>query len=254
MRYPYKEGIPLETQFDVIVIGGGPGGYVCAAKLAQAGKKTALIEKTALGGTCLNRGCIPTKTLLHAAELLEEAKKAASAGVHIEGATVDYPALRQRKQEVVQQLTSGIEKLLSSAKVTVIAGSGYVPKAGQVQVTNAEGTCTQYTAQDIVVAVGSEPAMPPIAGLDLPGVMTSNDLLQDIPKLDSLIVIGGGVIGMEFASLYASLGTKVTVLEGQARILPPLDREIGQSLTMLMKKRGVTIATNAMVQRVEQTE
>lgn len=254
MRKIYKEGIPLETQFDAIVIGGGPGGYVCAAKLAQAGKKTALIEKTALGGTCLNRGCIPTKTLLHAAELLEEAKKAASAGIHIEGATVDYPALRQRKQEVVQQLTSGIEKMLSAAKVTVIAGNGYVPKAGQVQVTDAEGTGTLYTAQDIVVAVGSEPAMPPIVGLDLPGVMTSNDLLQDIPQLNSLVVIGGGVIGMEFASLYASLGTKVTVLEGQARILPPLDREIGQSLAMLMKKRGVTIVTNAMVQRVEQTE
>lgn len=243
----------METQFDVIVIGGGPGGYVCAAKLAQAGKKTALVEKTALGGTCLNRGCIPTKTLLHAAELLEEAKKAASAGVHVEGVTVDYPALRQRKKEVVQQLTSGVEKLLSSAKVTVIAGSGYVPQAGQVQVTDAEGICTRYTAQDIVVAVGSEPAMPPIAGLTSSGVMTSDDLLRDIPKLDSLVVIGGGVIGMEFASLYASLGTNVTVLEGQARILPPLDREIGQSLSMLMKKRGVTIVTNAMVQSVEQT-
>lgn len=242
----------MSRAFDVVVIGGGPGGYVCAAQLAKEGRSVALIERGDLGGTCLNRGCIPTKTLLHAAEVLDEAKKAQSWGVHFSQAEIDPAAMLSRKEEVVQTLRQGVEQMLSSAGVTVLRGDGFVTAPGQVRVTGPEGETEQLQAGDIVVAAGSVPAAPPIPGMDLPGVVTSDQILSQLPQAQSLVIIGGGVIGMEFASLYASLGTKVTVLEGMARILPPLDREIGQSLAMLMKKRGAEIVTNAMVERIVQ--
>lgn len=244
----------MSRVFDAVVIGGGPGGYVCAAQLAKEGRSVALVERSALGGTCLNRGCIPTKTLLHGAEVLDEVKKAQNWGVRFGEAEVDRAAMLARKEEVVQTLRQGVEQMLSSAGVTVLEGEGFVPAPGRVRVTLADGTTEELETQDIVAAVGSVPAAPPIPGMDLPGVVTSDQILAQLPQAESLVIIGGGVIGMEFASLYTSLGTKVTVLEGMARILPPLDREIGQSLAMLMKKRGAEIVTGAMVESITQGE
>ncbi len=241
-------------EFDAVVIGGGPGGYVCAEQLAKYGLSTALVERGLIGGTCLNRGCIPTKTLLCAADLMDEVKKAAEWGVSFGPALVDREALLTRKEEVVSALRDGVSSMLAAAKVTVIEGTGRVPAPGQVEVTAADGTVTELKTKDIVAAVGSAPAKPPIPGIDLPGVLTSDDILRDLPQAERLVIIGGGVIGMELASFYLSTGTAVTVLEGMPRILPTMDREIGQSLSMLMKKRGAEIVTGAMVETITQTD
>ncbi|NMA00559.1 MAG: dihydrolipoyl dehydrogenase [Clostridiaceae bacterium] len=240
----------MDTLFDVVVIGGGIGGYTCAAKLASLGKKTALVERDQLGGTCLNRGCIPTKTLLHAASLLSDIERAAFFGLTPTTSSVDFPALKARKDEVVLTLRQGVERMLKSAKVNVIEGDAFVPAPGIVDVNLQDGESVRLTAQDLVVAVGSSPGKPPIPGLDLPGVWTSDDILEQVPSLDSLIIIGGGVIGMEFASFYASIGTNVTVLEALPSILPNMDRELGRSLTALMKKRGVVVNVSALVKEI----
>lgn len=244
----------MRQNFDAVVIGGGPGGYVCAAELARAGKTVALVEQDALGGTCLNRGCIPTKTLLHAADLLEALKKARGRGLTAGEAAIDRAALLARKDAVAATLRQGISQMLTAAGVTVIAGEGFVPGVGRVDVKTADGQSLALEAQDIVAAVGSSPAIPPIPGCDLPGVITSDNLLAELPGIDRLVIVGGGVIGMEFAALYAALGSQVTVLEGLPRILPALDREIGQSLGLLMKKRGVGIVTDAVVQGITRAE
>ena len=239
------------NEFDVVVIGGGPGGYVCAAECAKLGKKTALVEKDALGGTCLNRGCIPTKSLLHAAELYTEISRGEEFGVKAENISVDFAKLKARKNEVILSLRAGIEMMLKGAKVTVFKGEGFVPEAGKVLVKTSEAE-EVLACKDIVIATGSVPARPPIKGLDLPGVLTSDDLLENVPALESLVIIGGGVIGLEFATLYSQLGTKVTVIEGLPKILATMDKDISSSLTLQMKKQGVEIVTGAMVGSVEE--
>lgn len=234
--------------FDLIVVGGGPGGYEAALFAAKLGLKTALIEKDFVGGTCLNRGCIPTKALLHASGVYEEAKNGAALGVVCEPA-FDLNAIYAYKQQVVEKLRGGVEGLLRSAKVTVIAGTGTLTAPHTVKVGDAV-----YTAENILLATGSVPARPPIPGLDLPGVLTSDELLSGVAPFKSIVIIGGGVIGMEFATFFNDLGVDVTVVEGLDRLLPLLDKELGQNLSMIMKKRGVKIATGAMVKSVTKTE
>ena len=240
------------TNYDLIVIGAGPGGYEAALHAAKLGLKTALVERRDVGGTCLNRGCIPTKTLLHAAEVYHEAKEAETFGIHAENVGFDLPAVFARKQAVVEKLRDGVEGLLKSAKVNVLRGTGTVLSTGKVRVTNAEGE-TEYTCEHILAATGSVPARPPIPGLEL--AMTSDELLDGAETLyKSLIIIGGGVIGVELATFYADLGCPVTIVEGLDRLLPNMDKELGQNLAMQLKKRGVVIQTGAMVQSVEKTE
>ncbi len=234
--------------FDLIVVGGGPGGYEAALHAAKLGLHTALIEKDFVGGTCLNRGCIPTKALLHASSVYEEAKSGASLGVACEP-VIDLNAVYAYKQQVVEKLRGGVEGLLKSAKVTVIAGTGTLTAPHTVAVGDAI-----YTAENILLATGSVPARPPIPGLDLPGVLTSDELLAGVTPFKSIVIIGGGVIGMEFATFFNDLGVDVTVVEGLDRLLPLLDKELGQNLSMIMKKRGVKIFTGAMVKSVTKTE
>ncbi len=235
-------------QYDLIVVGGGPGGYEAALHAAKLGLHTALVEKDFVGGTCLNRGCIPTKALLHASSVYEEAKNGASVGIFAEPA-FDLSAIYAYKQQVVEKLRSGVEGLLKSAKVTVFSGVGTLTAEHTVTV-NGEA----HTAENILLATGSIPARPPIPGLDLPGVLTSDELLKGVEPFKSIVIIGGGVIGMEFATFFNDLGVDVTVVEGLERLLPVMDKELGQNLSMIMKKRGVKIFTGAMVQSVTKTE
>ncbi len=239
------------NNYDLIVIGAGPGGYEAALHAAKLGLKTALVERRDVGGTCLNRGCIPTKTLLHSAEIYHEAKEAGTFGVRAENVGFDLPAIFARKQAVVEKLRGGVEALLKSAKVEVLRGTGTVLGTGKVKVTNAEGE-TEYGCENILCATGSVPARPPIPGLEL--AMSSDELLDGAETLyKSLIIIGGGVIGAEIAGIYEAFGTKVTVVEALDTLLPALDSELGRSLAQLFKKRGIDVHVKAMVKEIGQT-
>ncbi len=237
--------------YDIIIIGAGPGGYEAALKAAALGAKTALVEKREIGGTCLNRGCVPTKALLHAAQLCREARDGAAIGVRTSDVQPDLRTMYERKDAVVATLRSGIEGLLKRAKVDVLRGTGTILGPGKVRLTGE--TTAEYETKYILAATGAEPARPPIPGLEL--AMSSDELLAGAERLpSSLVIIGGGVIGVEFATFYSDLGCAVTVLEGLDRLLPGMDKELGQGLAATMKKRGVSIQVNAMVQRLEQTE
>ncbi|MEG2261006.1 MAG: FAD-dependent oxidoreductase, partial [Raoultibacter sp.] len=253
------------THFDLAVIGAGPGGYAAAIKAAQLGLSCALIEQGAVGGTCLNRGCIPTKTLLHTTELIDQLAHAADFGVQVEGVSVDYAALRARVSAVCDQLRGGVEALLAANGVKLIAGRATLGAGNRIRVgagATPQGACVKQqgvcaddtldlTATDVIVATGSRPALPPIPGIDLPGVYTSDSLLENFPPLESIAIIGGGVIGMEFAGIYAALGSAVTVIEAAPRILPLMDKELSQSLAMVVKKRGAAVCAGALVERIE---
>lgn len=240
-------------KFDIAIIGGGPGGYTAAEKAAKAGLQVVLFEKEDLGGTCLNRGCIPTKTLLHASQAYHDAVNGAGMGVH-GSVTYDIGEMFAFKRSVSEKLRSGIHALLKGAKVDVIEGTAQIAAPGAVDVTGADGAVTRYTATYILAATGSVNVRPPIPGLELPGVMTSDELLEgaDTPY-QSIVIIGGGVIGVEFAAFFSQLGCRVTLVEGMANLLPQLDRELGQNLAQILKKQGVEVLTSAMVQSVEQT-
>ena len=241
--------------YQLIVIGAGPGGYTAALRAAALGLHTAVVECREVGGTCLNRGCIPTKTLLHASQVYRDAVDGASMGVHAANATFDMGEIFAYKRGVSEKLRNGIHGLLKSAKVDLIEGVGRIAAPGQVDVTAADGAVSRYPAERILIATGSVNVRPPIPGLDLPGVMTSDELLEGCDRLyDSLVIIGGGVIGVEFATFYRNLGCAVTLVEGMDRLLPNMDRELGQNLQQIMKKQGVEVLTNAVVQSLEQTE
>lgn len=230
-------------KYDLAIIGGGPGGYEAAAKAGAAGLNVIIFEKAQLGGTCLNRGCIPTKALLHSAEAYGHMAKAAELGIRVDGLSYDFSAMHQRKADIVEGLRQGIAKLMKMSKVTIVEGAAQVSGTQQI-------TCNGeiYEAQDIIIASGSIPFVPPIPGHELEGVYTSNELLENGGKeLDSLIVIGGGVIGVECASIYLPLGCRVTILELADHILPPMDKEIAQRLTMLLKKQDANIQTKVNV-------
>ncbi len=252
----------MENKFDVTIIGGGPAGYEAAIEAAKKGMKTALVESRQLGGTCLNRGCIPTKTILHSVDLYSEIQKGGEIGVHAEEVRCDMAEVQQRKEAVLEQLRGGIQALMKKNKVTVFQGLGTILDEGHVQVMLSDGadgqtdgeTVSVLETEKILIATGSVPAVPPIPGADLPGVMTSDTLLDAAEVWPRLTIIGGGVIGMEFAAIYSQLGCKVTVVEFLDRILANMDKEISQSLKMILKKRDVDIITGARVDEILQGE
>lgn len=237
-----------EYQFDVAVLGGGPGGYVAAIKAAQHGLKVALIEKQFLGGTCLNVGCIPTKALLAAAEVLKTAKSARDFGVNIDAVSFEMPKMMARKERVVKQLRGGVEFLMKKNAVTVFHGIGSL--TGPHAIGIAGETEQEITANHLILASGSVPSRPPIPGLDGANVVTSDEIIfwQEVPA--SLAVIGGGAIGLEFAYFFSALGTKVTVLEGLAHILPLEDEQIAAELAASFKRQGIKVQADAMVQGI----
>lgn len=239
-------------KFQVVIIGAGPGGYVAAIRATQLGLKTAIIENREIGGTCLNRGCVPTKSLLHAAEVYAEMKHVSKLGINVEGVTFDTNAIYERKEETVKGLRNGIEQLFKSNGVVLINGTGTIVSEHKIVYVDSDGNSQEIEADNIIIATGSVPSKPPIEGSDLPNVVTSDELLSMNTMYDSLIVAGGGVIGMEFASLYNSFGKEVTVIELMDKILLRTDKEISQNLSMIMKKRGVKINTKSMVKSISQ--
>lgn len=232
------------THADLIIIGAGPGGYELAARAASMNLDVILIEKDRLGGTCLNRGCIPTKALCSSAAAVEAVRSASEFGVVCRDYAVDVPAVMARKDSVVAQLAEGVATLLS--KVKIIRGEAVMAADGSV-VVNDEA----FEATKVVIATGSRPALPPVEGIA--SALTSDQLLEMQSFPESIIIIGGGVIGMEFASLLTSFGTKVTVIEYCREIIPALDAEVAKRLRMVLKRRGVTVVTSAQVTSVTRT-
>ena len=227
---------------DIIIIGGGPGGYEIAAELADKGMKVTLVERDLLGGTCLNRGCIPTKCLCATAEAALNAQSAAALGVETKDISIDYGKARARMHAVVDDMRDGVRRVLS--KVQVINGTATVNADGSIQVGD-----TQLVADKVLIATGSKPARLPIPGAEL--ALTSDELLQtELPQPQRLTIIGGGVIGIEFASIYAALGTEVTVLEYCKEILPPFDADIAKRLRMALHSRGIKFVTGANVKAI----
>ena len=230
---------------DLIIIGGGPGGYETALLAAQRGLAVTLIERGNLGGTCLNEGCIPTKTLCRSAALACNMKKTAELGVAVGDWSVDFPTIMARKNAVVEQLRTGVEALMRHPKISLVTGDARFVDALTVEVAGE-----RYAARDVIIATGSTAATLPIEGADLPGVVTSKELLDLHELPQRLIVIGAGVIGLEFASIFHALGSNVTVLEYAREVLPHFDTDMAKRLRQSLGKRGIVIETQAAVKSV----
>lgn len=240
----------MEHTFDLIVIGAGPGGYVAAIKAAKLGLHTAVVEEVRVGGTCLNRGCIPAKAMIHASSLYRQVLNGEQFGVFASGIRYDYEKILAYKEETTNQLCRGVEQLLEANKVTFLKGKGTLTKDREVEV-ESDGEKDRYRADNIILAAGSKPMLPPIPGLHLEGVLTSDDLfkLREVPQ--SLLIIGGGVISVEFAAVFNALGCRVAIIEAMPRLVPNMDKDISQNLKMIMKKRGIDIHTGASVKCIE---
>ena len=236
----------------VAVIGGGPGGYVAAIRAAQLGGKVTLIEKNKLGGTCLNVGCIPTKAILHAAEAISEVQEMAAYGINAQVVSVDWSKVQAKKSAITNQLVSGVTGLMKANKITVVEGTAAFAAKDTLTVTKKDGTKENMTFDKIIIAAGSIPAIPPIPGVkenancvDSTGALS----FEQLPK--SLLVIGGGVIGIELATAYTKFGVDVTVVEAAPKLLPMMDGELTAQMRKMMEAKGVKIMTEAKVQSVE---
>lgn len=239
----------LET--NIAILGGGPAGYVAAIRTAQLGADVVLIEERELGGVCLNRGCIPTKTLLKNSELAYSFKKSKEYGLQSDNLQIDWSSAWLRKERVVKNLRMGLEKLIATNKITLMQGKGTIINPHELVVTTADNSI-KVSCRNLLVTVGSEAAEPPIPGIHLPGVMNSDAALdlQEIPS--SMVIIGAGAIGLEFADIFNGVGTKVTVLEIADRILPSEDQEISEELLKVLKRRGIAIKLGAQVKEIRE--
>lgn len=248
--------------YDLAIVGGGTGGYVAAIRAAQLGGKVALIERDSLGGTCLNRGCIPTKALVRSASVYHLVQRAASFGIKVNGFELDFPAVQKRKEENVRQLVAGVELLLKSNGVDVFRGTGSVRRRGEdgfrVQVKGSTSSSPEQSspeqeleAKRVILATGSQAARPPLPGMDLEGVISSDEALELDHVPESLVVIGGGVIGLEFAGIYRTFGARVAVVEMLPNLLPMVDEEISRRLLPVFKKQGLEIHTSARVKGIQ---
>lgn len=239
-------------QYDVAIIGGGPAGYVAAIRAQQLGAKAVVIEKQYWGGTCLNVGCIPTKAMVSTVEVLRLANLGAELGLK-GGVEVDYNSLLSRRDKVVRQLVSGVEGLIKANGAAQVFGSARLKGPGEVEVQGQDGAQT-VRAKNILISTGSVPAKPPIPGIDLPGVVDSTGLLALKEQPKELVIIGGGYIGIEFGSIYANIGTKVTIIEMLPRILMQTDEELSKRLTQMLRKDGIEFHFDSQVIGVEEQE
>lgn len=237
---------------DLAIIGGGPGGYVAAERAGAAGLQTILFEKRELGGVCLNEGCIPTKTLLYSAKVYNYALHGSDYGVSVDGASFDYSKIVSRKDKVVKKLVGGVKAKMKAAKVSVIKGDAII-KGRSSEGINISCGEESYTVRNLLICAGSEAMVPPFPGLKEAGdvIVTNREILSLKEMPQELVVIGGGVIGMEFAAFYNALGSKVTVVEMLPKILGPLDDEISSSLQAIYAKRGIEFCLKCKVTGIE---
>ncbi len=237
--------------YDVIVIGSGPGGYVGAIRASQLGFKTAIIEKESLGGVCLNWGCIPTKALLKSAQVYEYTKHAANYGVMLENPKADFGAMIKRSRGVAEKMSKGVQFLMKKNKIDVIMGFGKIKAKGQVEVTGTDGKSTVYDAKHIIIATGGRARTLPNLPIDGQKVIGYREAMVLPTQPKSMIVVGSGAIGVEFAYFYNSIGTKVTIVEFMPKIVPVEDDDISKELEKSFKKQGIDIMTNASVESVD---
>jgi dihydrolipoamide dehydrogenase len=231
---------------DIVIIGGGPAGYVAAIHAAHLGAKVAVIEKDKLGGTCLNRGCIPTKALARSVEVLLEAKRASDFGVEVNNIGINFLKIMARKSNIVNQLVSGVEQLMKANKISVYMGTGYILSPYLVRADDEE-----IATRKLIIATGSESTPLPIPGRDLPGVLTTDDILELAELPESLVVIGGSHVGVELASIFNALGTKVTIIKRRPLRLEPIDEEIGRRFAQTLPRQGIEVKIGAAVKAIK---
>lgn len=240
-----------ELTKDLVVIGSGPGGYVGAVRAAQLGLNVAIVEKDKrLGGTCLLRGCIPTKALLHSAELADAVRNSAEHGIRTEWMSIDFPQVMKHKDKIVDKSAAGVNYLMKKNKIEVVAGLGRIAGPGRVEVTAEDGSRTTIATRFIMIATGSVPRRIPHVAVDGRRVVTSDELLEnrEIPK--HLIVLGAGAVGVEFASVFRSMGSEVTVVELLPRVLPIEDEEVSKEFEKAFRKRGIQCLADTKVTNV----
>jgi dihydrolipoamide dehydrogenase len=244
----------VNEEYDIVIIGGGPGGYAAALYGAAAGLSIAMVEKDKVGGTCLHRGCIPAKEFLETASVYRAVKNAADYGISAAGPTVDFGISLDRKGKIVEQLYRGLAGLLKSRTVTTVPGVGKMLSDKSVQVTSADGEVTVLHGEFVILAAGSAPRIIPSFQPDGKVILTSDEVLDLDTIPSSVVVIGGGAIGCEFASMMADLGSKVTLLEAMPGILPGCDKDVANVVVKSFQKRGITLRTGVSVQGHEPHE
>lgn len=237
----------------IAILGGGPAGYIAAIRAAQLGAKVVVIEERELGGVCLNRGCIPTKALLKTSEVSYTIKKSKEFGIESSMSNINWNISNERKNRVVKNLNMGLEHLLPAKDIKIIKGKGYIKNPKRISVTTTEGE-VEISTEKIIITTGSKPLIPNIPGINLNGILTSNEALNliEIPK--NIVIIGAGAIGLEFATMFSSVGSKVTIIEMKDKILPYEDNEVSSELLKIMKRQGITFKLSSSVKEFKQTD
>jgi dihydrolipoamide dehydrogenase len=239
------------TKFDLIVLGSGPGGYVAAIRASQLGLKTAIVEAEELGGICLNWGCIPTKALLKSAQVFEYISHASDYGIQVSGAEADFTGMVKRSRGVADGMSKGVQFLMKKNKIEILSGWGKIQPGKKVEVADKEGKKTVYAADHIIIATGARARELPTLKIDNEKVIGYRKAMTLEKQPKSMVVVGSGAIGVEFAYFYNSIGTKVTIVEFMDRIVPVEDEEVSKALEKIYKKSGITVMTSSEVTKVD---